>query len=69
MSLDFAWTRHGVSWRLLSLICRPFVALVNMTLDEKIRYGVLALGGASVILATLGVHFNPLEIAGGSGMG
>jgi len=43
--------------------------LANMTLDEKIRYGMIALTGASVVLATLGVHFNPLEIAGASGMG
>jgi hypothetical protein len=38
-----------------------------MTLDEKIRYGMIALGGASVVLATLGVHINPLDICGGMG--
>lgn len=38
-----------------------------MTLDEKIRYGMMALAGASVVLATLGVHVNPLGIAGGYG--
>ena len=43
--------------------------MANMTLDEKIRYGMIALTGASVVLATLGVHFNPLEIVGGSGAG
>jgi hypothetical protein len=38
-----------------------------MTLDEKVRYGMVALGGASVVLATLGVHLGPLDIAGGIG--
>jgi hypothetical protein len=38
-----------------------------MTLDEKVRFGMVALGGASIILATLGVHISPLEIAGGMG--
>jgi len=38
-----------------------------MTLDEKVRYGLVALGGASIVLATLGVHLSPLEIAGGIG--
>lgn len=38
-----------------------------MTLDEKIRYGMMAIGGASIVLATLGVHINPLAIGGGHG--
>jgi len=38
-----------------------------MTLDEKIRYGMVALAGASVVFATLGVHINPLDIIGGAG--
>jgi len=38
-----------------------------MTLDEKVRLGLVALGGASIVLATLGVHFSPLDIAGGMG--
>ena len=67
--LDFAWKRYDVSRHLLSLICLPFHTLAIMTVDEKIRYGMVALGATSVVLATLGVHFNPLEIAGGSGMG
>jgi hypothetical protein len=52
---------------LLNLICFPFYALVDMTLDEKVRYGMLALGGASIVLATLGVHIGPLDIIGGAG--
>jgi len=38
-----------------------------MTQDEKIRYGMLALAGASFVLATLGVK-GPLEICGGWGV-
>jgi hypothetical protein len=36
-----------------------------MTIDEKIRYGMVALAGASVVLATFGVHVNPSIIQGG----
>lgn len=36
-----------------------------MTLDEKIRYGMVALSGASVVLATFGLHINPLVVQGG----
>jgi hypothetical protein len=38
-----------------------------MTLDEKVRYGMMALGGAGLVLTTLGVHISPLEIIGGMG--
>ena len=38
-----------------------------MTLDEKVRYGMLALGGASIVFATLGLKIGPLEIVGGFG--
>ena len=38
-----------------------------MNLDEKIRYGMMALSGVSLVFATLGVHIAPLEIAGGMG--
>jgi hypothetical protein len=38
-----------------------------MTLDEKIRLGMLALSGASLVFATLGLHISPLEIVRGSG--
>jgi hypothetical protein len=51
----------------LTLFACPFDTLVNMTLDEKVRFGMVALSGASVVLATLGVHVNPLEIIGGMG--
>ncbi len=65
--LELAQMPSYLAWLLLNLICRPPYPLVNMTLDEKIRYGMVALSGASVVLATLGVHFSPLEIIGGMG--
>ena len=40
-----------------------------MTLDEKIRYGMLALAGASVVFASLGLSVGPLEIIRGFGSG
>ena len=45
------------------------VDTLSMTLDEKIRYGMLALTGASIVFAALGVHIAPLDIAGGHGSG
>ena len=65
--LEFAWIRDALIGRLLNLICPPFNTVGIMTLDEKIRFGMVTLSGASIVLATLGVHFNPLEIAGGMG--
>ena len=59
--------RSSIVGLMLNLICLPFYALTNMTLDEKVRYGMVALGGASFVLATLGVHLNPLDIIGGAG--
>lgn len=38
-----------------------------MTLDEKIRLGMVALTGASLVLATFGLHPGILEVAGGMG--
>ncbi len=40
-----------------------------MTLDETIRYGMLALSGASLVFASLGLHIGPLDICGGHGSG
>jgi hypothetical protein len=37
-----------------------------MTQDEKIRYGMLALAGASFVFATLGLKAGPLEIIVGA---
>lgn len=37
-----------------------------MTIDEKVRYGMMALGGASVVFATLGLHVSPLAYVVGS---
>jgi hypothetical protein len=39
-----------------------------MTLDEKIRYGSMAMAGAAAVAAVFGIHLSPLaEIAGGAG--
>jgi hypothetical protein len=38
-----------------------------MTLDEKIRIGMMAITGASLVFATLGLKVGPLEIIGGFG--
>lgn len=65
--LEFARIRGDLVWLSLNLIFWSFHAVVSMTLDEKIRYGMVALGGASIVLATLGVHISPLEIIGGMG--
>ena len=65
--LEFAWKDRHLVWQSLNLIWWSFYAMVNMTLDEKIRYGMVALAGASVVFATLGVHINPLDICGGAG--
>ena len=60
--MGFSKLRH-----LLNLICLPFHTMVSMTLDEKIRYGMVALSGASLVFATLGLHINPLGVCGGMG--
>ncbi len=41
--------------------------LLGMTLDEKVRYGMVALGGASIVLTALGLHVSPLGFVGGAG--
>jgi hypothetical protein len=38
-----------------------------MTLDEKVKFGMMAVTGASLVLATMGVHISPLSIGGGYG--
>jgi hypothetical protein len=43
------------------------VTVADMTLDEKIRYGMVALTGASIVFASLGLKAGPLEIIGGWG--
>src|SRR5438132_14200511 len=40
--------------------------LIIMTLDDKIRIGMVALTGGSVVLAALGVHVNPLSAISGA---
>jgi hypothetical protein len=38
-----------------------------MTLDEKVRYGMMSMSGAAFILATLGMHISPLDVGGSYG--
>jgi hypothetical protein len=38
-----------------------------MTLDQKVRFGIMAVSGAAVVANLMGVHLSPLEIIGGSG--
>ena len=38
-----------------------------MTTEDKIRYGMIAVTGSSVVLAAFGVHINPLAFVGGAG--
>ena len=40
-----------------------------MNMDEKIRFGMFALSGASLVFTALGLHIGPLEISGGLGVG
>ncbi len=40
-----------------------------MTIDEKIRVGMVALTGASLVFAALGLHISPLEAIGGPSAG
>jgi hypothetical protein len=40
-----------------------------MTLDEKIRYGMVALTGVSFVFAALGVKLGPLDPCNGFGTG
>jgi len=65
--LDSARTEYHLLGFLAKLIREPFYAIASMTLDEKVRYGMVALSGAGVVLATLGVHITPLSVIGGMG--
>jgi hypothetical protein len=38
-----------------------------MTLDQKVRFGMMAISGAAVVANMMGIHLSPLEIIGGSG--
>jgi hypothetical protein len=54
--------------RRLSLKSTASIHPADMTLDEKIRYGMMALTGASLVFASLGLKIGPLEIIGGAGI-
>ncbi len=38
-----------------------------MTLEEKVRYGMMALAGSAAVASILGAHLGVLEIVGGVG--
>ncbi|MGA2663448.1 MAG: hypothetical protein ABSF83_00685 [Nitrososphaerales archaeon] len=39
-----------------------------MTVDDKVRYGMMAVSGATLVVAALGMHIGPLaEAVGGAG--
>ena len=70
--------RQNIPWILLStnaidLCINPILKSIalpysaDMTLDEKIRLGMVALTGASIVFASLGLRVGPLEIMGGFG--
>jgi hypothetical protein len=52
----------------LSLKSGFILGTADMTLDEKIRLGMVALTGASIVFASLGLRIGPLEIIGGAGV-
>ena len=37
-----------------------------MTLEDKVKFGMMALSGASIVFTTLGVHVSPLAQVTGS---
>jgi hypothetical protein len=37
-----------------------------MSTDEKIRYGMMALAGASMVLTAFGIHMSPLQQTAGT---
>jgi hypothetical protein len=41
----------------------------DMTVDQKVRYGVVVLTGASFVFSALGLHGVPLAISGSAGGG
>jgi hypothetical protein len=46
---------------------RRFRVFAPMTLDEKVRFGMMAIGGASLVFAALGLHVSPLDAMSGAG--
>lgn len=56
----------------------PFVAMgINlrirsendnaMTLEDKVRYGMMAVSSAAFVLSAMGVHVSPLDVGGSYG--
>jgi hypothetical protein len=67
--LEKTYTNGPFTGRRLKFKSLAYHTSTGMTLDEKIRVGIVALSGASVVMAALGVKLPILEIANGSGLG
>jgi hypothetical protein len=52
---------------MLKFKCKFFQRIAAMTLDEKVRLGMLGLTGATLVFAALGLHIKPLEAISGGG--
>ena len=48
-------------------LCKGVSFRPAMTLDQKVRFGIMAVSGAAVVANFMGVHLSPLEIVGGAG--
>lgn len=44
-------------------LCNP----EPMTVEEKVRYGMMAVGATSLVFATLGLHVSPFDPMSGAG--
>ena len=66
-ALDFAQRKCVTLMHRLILKNKGAPYSADMTLDEKIRLGMVALTGASIVFASLGLKVGPLEIIGGYG--
>lgn len=79
MALSEVEAIHGFGKRMKDVRNLPEYSGLNqeiepdcgMTLDEKVRLGMMALAGASIVFASLGLHVgtHPLEIIGGAAEG
>lgn len=38
-----------------------------MTMEDKVRYGMMAMGAASLVFGTLGLHVSPFDAMSGAG--
>ena len=67
-AFDFAQRKCVTLMHRLILKNKGALYSADMTLDEKIRLGMVALTGAGLVFATLGLKMSPLEVIGGFGV-